>query len=397
MNANLSSNRKVPFSRVDCDGNELEYIRQVLESGWLTTAGKAREFETRFAADVGAKHALAVNSCTAGLHLALEAIGIGPGDRVLVPTLTFTATAEVARYLNADLVLCDIDERTGLVTPEIVDSALAAHPDVKAFLPVHYAGQTAQMLDDPERGEGLLAVCRRRGVKIVEDAAHAFPARRQGRTVGALGDLTCFSFYANKTITTGEGGMVTTEDDALASRIRVMRLHGIDRDVWTRYTNPKASWEYDVIAPGYKYNMPDLNAAIGLAQLERAEEMRKRRQDAVQLYRERLRDFDAVQLLDLEVAPEDHAWHIFVVRVSPKARHSRNDLIPLLNERGVGTSVHYKPLHRMTYYRDRYQLDPTLFPQAERFWNSCLALPLYPSIAEEEIDWVCQTLEELLG
>lgn len=391
---------KVPFSRVDCDGNELEYIGQVLRSGWLTTAGKAREFEARFAEVIGSKHALAVNSCTAALHLALEAIGIGPGDRVMVPTLTFTATAEVARYLGADLVLCDIDGRTGLMTPAIVDRALAEHSDVKAVLPVHYAGQAVRMLDDaddPEQGEGLLSVCRRWGVKVVEDAAHAFPARRQGRTVGSFGDLTCFSFYANKTITTGEGGMVATEDEDLAARIRVMRLHGIDRDVWTRYTNPNASWEYDVIAPGYKYNMPDLNAAIGLAQLERAEAMRQSRQNAVLRYRDRLQSLDAIQPLALEIDPDDHAWHIFVVRVQPHARFSRNDLIPLLNEQGVGASVHYKPLHRMTYYRNRYQLQPDRFPQAEQFWNSCLALPLYPSITDEEIDWVCQTLETLLG
>src|SRR5512143_1833957 len=259
---------KVPYCRIACDGNELAYVREVLESGWLTTGAKALELERRFAAAVGAEQAIAVNSCPSALHLALEASGVKAGARVFVPTMTFTASAEVVRYLGADPVFLDVEYGTCLLTPEIVEEAVRKHPDVKTLVAVHYGGQAAPMLGR-DGGPGILEICRRHGLRVVEDAAHAFPARCAGRTIGALGDATCFSFYANKTITTGEGGMLTTDDPAIAARAKAMRLHGIDRDVWDRFTAAKPAWEYDVIAPGYKYNMPDVNAAIGLAQLER--------------------------------------------------------------------------------------------------------------------------------
>ena len=226
---------RIPFSRVRCDGNELAYVSDVLASGWLTTASRAMELEQRFAAAVGARFACAVNSCTAALHLALEAIGVGPGDEVLVPTMTFTATAEVVRYLGADPVFLDVEYGTSLLTPSIVSAAIAQHPRAKALIVVHYGGQAAAMLSGPEKG--ILEICRDHGIRVVEDAAHAFPASDQGRPVGALGDVTCFSFYANKTITTAEGGMLVTDDEGLATRARTMRLHGIDRDIWDRFTS----------------------------------------------------------------------------------------------------------------------------------------------------------------
>ncbi|MGE3819313.1 MAG: DegT/DnrJ/EryC1/StrS family aminotransferase [Isosphaeraceae bacterium] len=388
--------RRVPYSRVNCDGNELAYVREVLESGWLTTAGKAQAFERAFAEAVGARFAIAVNSCTAALHLGLEALGVGPGDRVLVPTMTFTATAEVVRYLGAEPVLLDVEYGTSLLTPESVALAIDRDPGIKAVIPVHFAGQPARMLADGQ-APGLLDVCRAKGVNVLEDAAHAFPTRCGGRHVGTLGDATCFSFYANKTITTGEGGMLTTDDPEIAARVKVMRLHGIDRDVWDRFTAAKPSWEYDVVAPGYKYNMPDVNAAIGLAQLERAWAMRDRRQRIATLYFERLRGLDALDLPEIRIPFEDHAWHLFVVVVKPGARQNRDRLIDLLAERGVGTSVTYKPLHRMSYYRDRGRLEPADFPEAERLWAGCLALPIHPSLTDEDVQYVCETLRDLLG
>jgi dTDP-4-amino-4,6-dideoxygalactose transaminase len=388
--------RRIPYARIACDGNEMAYIREVLESGWLTTAGKAREFEHRFAAAVGARHAIAVNSCTAALHLGLEALGVGPGDRVLVPTMTFTASAEVVRYLGADPVFLDVEYGTALVTPEAVAAALDRHPGAKALIPVHFAGQPARMRADDD-GPGILDVCRDRGVRVLEDAAHAFPTRCGDLMVGALGDATCFSFYANKTITTGEGGMLTTDDDALAARVRVMRLHGIDRDVWDRFTATKPAWEYDVVAPGYKYNMPDVNAAIGLAQLERAEAMRRRRQEIAARYLERLAGLESLDPPAARVPAEDHAWHLFVVVVRPDARFGRDRLIELLADRGIGTSVTYKPLHRMSYYRDRYGLRPEDFPEAERIWRGCLALPIYPGLADDDVDFICDALWDHLA
>jgi len=387
--------RSIPYSRIVCDGNELDYVRDVLESGWLTTASKAQAFEKAFADAVGARFAYAVNSCTSALHLGLEALGVKAGDRVLVPTMTFTASAEVIRYFDADPVFLDVEYGSGLVTPETVAAALDREPRVKAVVVVHFAGQPAWMLTGPG-GPGILEICRDRGVKVLEDAAHAFPTRCGDRMVGALGDATCFSFYANKTITTAEGGMLTTDDPEVAARVKVMRLHGIDRDVWDRFTAAKPSWEYDVVAPGYKYNMPDLNAAVGLAQLERASALRARRQQIAERYFTRLGGLGALDLPVVRVPHDDHAWHLFVVTVRPDAPVNRARLIELLAERGIGTSVTYKPLHRMTYYRDRYGLDSSRFPQAERMWNGCLALPIYPSLTDDDVEYVCEWLYKLL-
>ena len=210
--------------------------------------------------------------------------------------------------------------------------------------------------------------------------------------IGALGDITCFSFYANKTITTGEGGMITTENDEYARRMGVMRLHGIDRDIWNRFTSDKPSWEYDVVAPGFKYNMPDVNAAIGLAQLERAEQMRRERERCARYYMEALRDIPWLDLPVLRVPFYDHAWHLFPVVVKPESPLSRDEVIERLSERGIATSVHYKPLHRMKYYRETYRFDPLDYPNAERVWRGCLSLPLYPQLKEEELEYISNEL-----
>jgi dTDP-4-amino-4,6-dideoxygalactose transaminase len=381
---------KIPFAKVSCAGNELKYLQEVLASGWLTTAGKALEFERRFAEAVGARHACAVNSCTAALHLALEALGVGPGDKVFVPTLTFTATAEVIRYLGADPVFLDVDYRTGLMTPEILEKALARHPEIKAVMVVHFGGQAAQMTGGPgSTQDGIVEICKRHGIRVIEDAAHAFPTRHNGRMVGGFGDITCFSFYANKTITTGEGGMLVTDDEAIYRRVKTMRLHGINRDIWDRFTAEKASWEYDVVAPGFKYNMPDINAAIGLAQLERAESMRADRQRCFEYYVKHLNGLDCVDLPRVNGNMDDHSCHLFWLVLKESAPVSRNRLIELLGEAGIGTSVHYKPLHRMTYYRERYQLSEMDFPYAEKHWRGCVSLPLYPGLREVELEYIC--------
>jgi dTDP-4-amino-4,6-dideoxygalactose transaminase len=386
---------KIPFSKISCEGNELKYLREVIESGWLTTAGKAFELERRFGEFVQAKYACGVNSCTAALHLALEALGVGAGSRVFVPTMTFTASAEVVRYLNADPVFLDVEYNSCLLTPEILQIAIARNPEVKTVVVVHYGGQAALMID-PDK-EGIVDICRRNGIRIVEDAAHAFPSYLQGRIIGSLGDVTCFSFYANKTITTGEGGMLVTNDDQLAKRAKMMRLHGIDRDIWNRFISDKPSWEYDIMAPGFKYNMSDVNAAIGLAQLERAEEMREERERCAIFYMKTLSGIECLDLPKLHVDYKDHAWHLFPIVLKPDAAVSRNRCIELLAERGIGTSVHYKPLHRMTYYKNAYHLRPEDFPNAERIWQGCISLPIYPSLKNEELTYICQALHDILG
>jgi dTDP-4-amino-4,6-dideoxygalactose transaminase len=388
--------KSISFSRICCDGNELTYIREVLDSGWLTTASKAGEFEARFAQAVGARYACAVNSCTAALHLAAEAIGISKGDKVFVPTMTFTATAEVIRYLGADPVFLDVDYSTCLVSPDGLRNAIHAHPEVKSLIIVHYGGQPAQMHHSDGK-DGILEVCRAHGIRIIEDAAHAFPTRAGDKMVGSLGDVTCFSFYANKTMTTGEGGMLTTDDEDIWKRAKVMRLHGIDRDIWGRFTSDLPSWEYDVVAPGFKYNMPDVNAAIGLAQLEQVYAMRDERQRCALRYLKNLAGIESIDLPDVTVDPASHAWHLFPIIVKPCAPISRDELIEELGRRGIGTSVHYKPIHRMSYYRDRYELNPSQFPNAERIWSGCLSLPIYPSLQNEDVDYVCSSVEDILS
>jgi len=380
----------IPFSKVDCSGNELKYVKEVIESGWLTTAGKCVEFEKQFVAKVGGKYACAVNSATAALHLACEAIGIGPGDKVFVPTMTFTASAEVIRYLGADPVFLDVEYGTCLVTPESFEAAAKQHPGAKALVLVHFGGQAADM-------DGILAVCRQHGIRLIEDAAHAFPTRFKDRMIGSFGDITCFSFYANKTITTGEGGMLVTEDEAVYKRVKTMRLHGINRDIWDRFTAKKANWEYDVVAPGYKYNMPDVNAAIGLAQMERADEFREGRQRCAEYYYKHLADVKALDLPICRGPHQDHSWHLFWIVLNEKCPLERNVFIDRMHEAGIGTSVHYKPLHRMTYYKERYGLTPDNYPNAERHWRGVVTLPVYPGLPDEGLAYVCETMKKLMG
>jgi dTDP-4-amino-4,6-dideoxygalactose transaminase len=251
------------------------------------------------------------------------------------------------------------------------------------------------MLDIDNR-PGIISICKKHGLKILEDAAHAFPTRHAGRMIGSLGDATCFSFYANKTITTGEGGMLTTNDPKIAERVRIMRLHGINRDIWNRYTDSKPNWEYDVVAPGYKYNLSDVNAAIGLAQLERAEEMREARQKVAKFYLDRLSDLECIQFPGMVAPDKDHAWHLFCMVLKPQARLSRDKFIGKMAEAGIGTSVHYKPLHRMTYYRERYGLTPDDFPNSEKIWRGTVSLPIYPNLKKDELEYITSTIRSLL-
>jgi len=328
---------KIPFAKISCKGNEITYIKEVIESGWLTTATKAQRFEELFAEKVGSRYACAVNSCTAALHLGIEALGVKEGDKVFVPSMTFTSTAEVVRYLGAHPVFLDVEYGTSLLTPEIIKDAINRYPDVKFLIVVHYGGQPAEMINDSS--SGILDICDKHGIKVLEDAAHAFPASLNGQMVGSIGHITCFSFYANKTITTGEGGMVTTNDQTLYNRIKVMRLHGIDRDVWDRYSSDSPSWEYDVVAPGYKYNMPDVNAAIGLAQLEQADYFRERRMQIAQYYYRELGNCNWIDLPVLRVDMSEHAWHLFPLVLNENSKVLRNDFIELMAKKRIGTSV----------------------------------------------------------
>lgn len=380
----------LPFSLPDIGEEEIAEVVDTLRSGWVTTGPKTARFEREFAAFLGddSLHCLAVNSATAGLHLALEAVGIGPGDEVITTTHTFTATAEVVRYLGADVRLVDIDPLTLNIDPAKVEAAIG--PRTRAIIPVHYAGLAADM-------PALLSIARQHGLKVIEDAAHALPTTSAGALVGTLGtDATVFSFYANKTITTGEGGMLVTRDARLAARARVMRLHGMSRDAFDRFTATKPSWYYEIVAPGFKYNLTDIAAALGLHQLAKARAFQARREGLA-------RQYDAgLAGLPLLTPPrphagDQHAWHLYVVRLAGDAGVSRDTFIERLFAAGIGCSVHYVPLHLHPYWRERYQLAAEQFPASQQAWESMASLPLYTRMSDSDVARVVAAVRAALA
>lgn len=387
----------VPFAKPECNEKEINEVIKVIKSGWLTTASRCARFEKDFAEFIGVKHALAVNSATAALHLGLEALGISKGDRVIVPTFTFTATAEVIRYLGGDPIFVDCDPSNFCITNEEIEkslnhqSNLSSKDKIKAIIPVHIGGHPCDM-------DSILTFAKSHGLYVMEDAAHALPTRYKGKLIGSLSNITCFSFYANKTITTGEGGMLCTNEDKIAKRVKVMRLHGINRDVWDRFTTG-ASWEYDVVAPGYKYNMPDLNAALGIHQLKKAESFQKKRKRVAEIYYSELKDIPGLILPRLKCPMEDHSWYLFNVLIESKETKSgidRNIFIEEMAKRNIGTSVHYKPLHRMSYYKNKYNLKKERFPNAEWVYQRCVCLPIFSSMTERQLDYVIDNIKDIL-
>jgi dTDP-4-amino-4,6-dideoxygalactose transaminase len=386
----MSSAPFLPYALPEIGDDEINEVVDTLRSGWVTTGPKAQRFERDFAAFLGDEtlHCLAVNSATAGLHLALEALGVGPGDEVITTTHTFTATAEVVRYLGADVVLVDIDPATLNISPQAVEAAITAR--TKAIIPVHYAGLAADM-------PALLAIAQRHGLKVVEDAAHALPTTSNGQLVGTLGSAaTVFSFYANKTITTGEGGMLVTRDAALAQRAKVMRLHGMNRDAFDRFTAKVPSWYYEVVAPGFKYNLTDIAAALGIHQLKKAHAFAQRRAAIAAAFSEAFAD---LPVLTAPAAPAGalHAWHIYALRLLPQAPLSRDVFIEQLFALGIGCSVHYIPLHLQPYWRERYALRPEMFPHSQRAYEGLVSLPIYSRMNDDDVARVIAAVRGLLG
>jgi dTDP-4-amino-4,6-dideoxygalactose transaminase len=376
----------LPFHVPEIGDEDVAAVTQALRSGWLTVGPRVREFEARFAHYVGAAHAVAVNSGTAALHLALEAAGVRAGDEVLLPAMTFAATAEVVVQLGARPVLVDCSPDTLNLDPEALEKALT--PRCKAVIPVHFAGHPCDM-------DAVGEIARAHRLTVVEDAAHALPARWRGRMVGTIGDLTCFSFYATKTITTGEGGMITTESPQWAERMRIMSLHGISRDAWKRYT-AEGNWRYDIVAPGYKYNMTDIAAALGMSQLARCDEFVRGRLRCRLRYDQGLGGHPAIALP--VVRPDvDHAWHLYVVRIDPgQLRIDRDQMVALLKQRNIGVAVHFIPLHLHSYYRDTYGYHAEDFPNATAAFEQIVSLPIYPRMTDADIDDVIAAITDIL-
>ncbi|AZA10440.1 DegT/DnrJ/EryC1/StrS family aminotransferase [Corynebacterium gerontici] len=386
----MSHIEPIPFAIPDITDREVEAAAERVRSGWLTTGPATRDFERDMVAFLGddSLEAIAVNSATAGLHLALEAVGVGPGDEVLVPDWTFTSTAEVVRYLGATPVLVDVSYDTLNICLEAAERAITER--TKAIVPVHFAGLAVD-------AQALADFARKHALKVVEDAAHALPSTSNGALVGTSeSDAIVYSFYATKTITTGEGGMVITRDPELASRMRVMRLHGISRDVFDRYTSTRPSWEYDVVAPGFKYNMGDVAAAIGRVQLDRGWEMQRKRQAIAQRYDQAFAD---LPLLLPAHAPEDetHSWHLYVVRIADGSPISRDELVQALSDAQIGTSMHFIPLHRHSYWAQTCAQDAQVLPNAEASYHRAMSLPLFSAMSNEQIERVIAAVRRAFG
>ena len=402
----VSTSIKVPFFRPSLNDAEIQEVVDTLRSGWLTTGPKVKQFEGQFGESVGARHAVSLNSCTAALHLATEALGLQPGQGVLVPTMTFAATAEVVRYHGAIPILVDCDPDT--LNLDLNDAArklvqlrqgklpqsIPKRIQVVGIIPVHVGGL---MMDC----EAIHAFAAQEGLWIVEDAAHAFPSawrrspsERWQKCGQGTANVSCFSFYANKTITTGEGGMAVTEIDELASRIRMMSLHGLTHDAWNRYSR-EGSWDYKIGAPGFKYNLTDIAAAIGIHQLARSIEMRNERESIARLYLERLCD---VPEIDLPLDPPNriHSWHLFPIKLKlERLTVDRNAFIDALKDEGIGCSVHWRPLHLHPYYLEKFGWSAEDLPVASTIWKRLISLPIFPGMHDSEIDHVTQTVKKI--
>jgi len=379
-------NNFLQFHVPEIGDEEIQSVLEALRSDWLTTGPKVKQFEEEFANYIGASHAIAVNSGTAALHLALEAVGVKEGDEVIVPTMTFAATAQVVQYLKAKPVLVDCQPNTLNLDPDFVEKAIT--PKTKAVIPVHFGGHPCEMFQ-------IVELAKSHNLKVVEDAAHALPARHQGKLVGTIGDITCFSFYATKTITTGEGGMATTENPEWADRMRIMSLHGISKHAWSRYS-AEGSWYYQIIAPGYKYNMTDIAAAIGIGQLKKSDRFWEIRGRIAALYDEGFTDLPEIRRPVCQPDVE-HAWHLYVIQLElDRLRISRNEFVEALKKENIGTSVHFIPLHLHPYYRNTFGYRPEDFPNASALFQRIVSLPIYPKMTDADVQRVIASVRKVV-
>ena len=377
----------LPFAVPSIGDEEIADVVSCLRSGWLTTGIRARQFEEAFASYVGGSHAVAVNSCTAALHLALESVGVAQGDEVITTPMTFGATAAVIEHLKARPVFVDCDPLTFNINARAVEQSVTRK--TKAVIPVHFAGQACDM-------DTISEIAGKNNFRVIEDAAHAVPTTYKGRMIGSIGDVTCFSFYATKNITTGEGGMAVTHNPDYAERMRLMSLHGMSRDAWKRYTQD-GSWSYDILAPGYKYNMTDIAAAVGINQLAKCQSFYERRMRIAAMYHEA---FSAIP----EISPPfagthgQHAWHLFVILLNLEMlKIGRDEFIRELLASNIGVSVHFIPLHLHPYYALRYGYKPEDFPNAYQAFKRMISLPIYPRMTDADVHDVIEAVTRTVG
>ena len=379
----------LPFSLPDIGEEEIAEVVDTLRSGWVTTGAKARQFEQDFADYLGGGvQALAVNSATSGLHLALEAVGIKAGDEVIVPSYTFTATAEVVRYLGATPVFVDSNPDTFCIDPADIERKITNK--TRAIMPVHFAGLACDM-------DAIITIAKRHGLKIIEDAAHAFPTKYKGKLIGTLDtDATVFSFYANKTMTTAEGGMLVSRNSEIIERAKIMRLHGISRDAFDRYRSEKPAWFYEVIEPGFKYNLTDIAASLGLQQLKKIDRFQQKRQQLAEQYDKALADLPLILPPRPIHQESQHAWHLYPIRLTENAPIKRDELIMKMAQHKIGCSVHFIPLHRQPVWRDTYGLSAEQFPVADKLYQSEISIPLFTKMTDDDQNRVINALHQII-
>jgi len=383
----LPRQKFLPFALPHITQAEIDEVVDTLRSGWLTTGPKTKRFEREFATRVGTPYALAVNSATAAMHLALDALGLQPDDEVIVPVYTFTATAEVVVYLRAKPIFVDVNPVTCNLDPAQLEKHIT--PRTRAIMVVHIAGLPAEM-------DAIRALAKTYNLPVIEDAAHAFPAKYRGQMIGTISDFTAFSFYATKTLATGEGGMLTTANPEFAERASMMALHGISRDAWKRYS-AEGSWYYEVLQAGYKYNMTDIAAALGLHQLARSQWLLERRRSIAQRYTEAFSQWPEVEPPP-NPAHVEHAWHLYLLRLRPeRLTITRDAFIQALTKANIGTSVHFIPLHLHPFYRDTYHLQVEDFPAALHAYQRVISLPIYPGMADEDVEDVIAAIEQIIA
>lgn len=375
--------REIPFFRPSFDRREEEATIRVLHSGWLTTGKETLAFEKEFADMVHSPYALAVNSASNGLMLAMEAFGIGKGTKILTSPYTFVSTATSALHLGGEAVYADIEADSYSIDPEKIEEKLKQDKSIKAIVPIHIAGNLCNM-------QAINSLAKKYNVAVIEDAAHAFPAKTADGYGGTLGDAGVFSFYATKTITTGEGGMICVRNPEAAERIKLMRSHGINRTIWDRYTDKHASWQYDVVAEGYKCNLPDILSAIGRVQLQKAEDFYRKRKFIAERFTRAFTQYDFFQ-----VPPDGagNAWHLYLLRIVPETLSiGRDDFARALQERGLGISVHFIPHFELTFLKDRYNLRAQDFPNAASHYSQSISLPFWPDMTDEDVQYVIDTV-----
>lgn len=375
----------IPFHKPYITEDEINSVVNSLKNGWITMGKKTFEFENKFKDYINIKNSVAVNSGTAALHLSLKMINLKPQDEVIMPTITFASTAEVVRYFNAKPVLVDVERDTHLIDAAKIEEKITKN--TKAIIPVHYGGQICDM-------DEIKYISKEYNLFVIDDAAHSLPAWYKGNKIGGFGDMTCFSFYATKTLTTGEGGMITTNNDEWAERMNILRLHGISKDAWKRY-DKNGSWEYDVIEAGFKYNTTDLNSAMGIEQLKKLELMWKERERTANIYDDAFNEYSELILYKIK-SDRISAYHLYPIKLNPEAlKIDRNQFIELLKERGIGTSVHFIPLYRFSYYKKMgYQVDD--YPNSEWVFKRLISLPIYPGMKDDEINYVIGNIIELI-